>query len=328
LSRIFQVGQRAFSDGREGFDQVGGMTYPDFIYFMLAEEDKANEQSIRYWFRCCDLDGDGIITPAEMGHFYKTQIHRLTSLGQETIQFRDVLCQMLDMLNPKDTTAITLKDFCSPDKRRAGGIIFDVLFNLNKFLRFEMRDPFQEKLRREDGFTCEWDRFAHFEYHRLAAEDDVSSNQQQYSSAYNQGNGGGNMNNINVVINEQDVDNDDYNMFSEDDNDAALMVNSAMNHANGSANMMDVDQSLDVTNRGQRNAYSHSKAKDMNPSSEFGDWSLDDESDSDDDYQNTSNGKYDDMSRQRGSSSGSGQGSKYSVSKQQSANSYGNKARK
>jgi hypothetical protein len=55
---------RPFSDGREGGfsdnapaapivggDTVtgGGMTFPDFIFFMLAEEDKGSEAALRYW---------------------------------------------------------------------------------------------------------------------------------------------------------------------------------------------------------------------------------------------------------------------------------------
>jgi hypothetical protein len=39
-------------------------------------------------------------------------------------------------------------------------------------MRFESRDPFQEKLRREDIFHTDWDRYAHIEYNRLAQEDD------------------------------------------------------------------------------------------------------------------------------------------------------------
>lgn len=49
IVRIFQVGCRAFSDGREGGFQNTGMTYSDFVYFMLAEEDKGSEASLRYW---------------------------------------------------------------------------------------------------------------------------------------------------------------------------------------------------------------------------------------------------------------------------------------
>ena len=47
--RIFQVGTRVFSDGQVGGFASNGMTYPDFIFFMLSEEDKASESAIKYW---------------------------------------------------------------------------------------------------------------------------------------------------------------------------------------------------------------------------------------------------------------------------------------
>ena len=31
-------------------------------------------------FSCCDLDGDGALSPEEMRHFYKNQILRVTNL--------------------------------------------------------------------------------------------------------------------------------------------------------------------------------------------------------------------------------------------------------
>jgi hypothetical protein len=31
-------------------------------------------------FVCCDLDGDSRLAPQEMRHFYKVQLHRVTSL--------------------------------------------------------------------------------------------------------------------------------------------------------------------------------------------------------------------------------------------------------
>jgi serine/threonine-protein phosphatase 2A regulatory subunit B'' len=94
---------------------------------------------------------------------------------------------MIDMICPAHNGFLTLEDFLRPDKRNQSGngsvlallfvcffltswhgigLLFDALFNLHKFLRFETRDPFQEKLRREDPFNCDWDRFAHMEYHR------------------------------------------------------------------------------------------------------------------------------------------------------------------
>jgi hypothetical protein len=79
---------------------------------------------------------------------------------------------MLDMVSPQNTSRITLADLVRPDKRMISGVLFDVLFNLHKFLRFESRDPFQEKIRREDIFHSDWDRFAHAEYNRLAQEEE------------------------------------------------------------------------------------------------------------------------------------------------------------
>lgn len=47
------------------------------------------------------------------------------------------------------------------------------LFNLNKYLLFEQRDPFVERQKREDEFECDWDRFACVDYNRLAMEEEV-----------------------------------------------------------------------------------------------------------------------------------------------------------
>ena len=78
--RIFQVGCRAFTDGKEGGFRHSGMTYSDFIYFMLAEEDKSSLPSLTYWYRCADLDADGVLTPDELSYFYRSQLHRITSM--------------------------------------------------------------------------------------------------------------------------------------------------------------------------------------------------------------------------------------------------------
>lgn len=87
VCRIFSVGYRVFSDGQwSGFPD--GMSYQDFIYFMLSEEDKTSPNALRYWFHCCDLDGDRQLSPEEMRFFYRNQIHRITSLVRgRTISF-------------------------------------------------------------------------------------------------------------------------------------------------------------------------------------------------------------------------------------------------
>ena len=61
-------------------------------------------------------------------------------LSQEPVLFEDVLCQMHDMVQPAAEGVFTMQDL----KRQKGlaGILFNILFNLNKFIAFETRDPF------------------------------------------------------------------------------------------------------------------------------------------------------------------------------------------
>ena len=52
------------------------------------------------------------------------------------------------------------------------GTLFNILFNLTKFIAFETRDPFLVRQEREDAALCDWDRFARTEYIRLAMEEE------------------------------------------------------------------------------------------------------------------------------------------------------------
>ena len=80
---------------------------------------------------------------------------------------------MIDMINPVNPEAITFNDVAKPEVIQYSGILFDCLFNLNKFIKFETRDPFAEKIKREDTrFSNDWERFALFEYQRLAKEEE------------------------------------------------------------------------------------------------------------------------------------------------------------
>ena len=37
------------------------MSYSDFMWFILSEEDKTNLTSLEYWFRVIDIDANGVI---------------------------------------------------------------------------------------------------------------------------------------------------------------------------------------------------------------------------------------------------------------------------
>ncbi|KAL9264707.1 Serine/threonine protein phosphatase 2A regulatory subunit B''beta-like protein [Drosera capensis] len=121
-------------------------------------------------FKCVDLDGNGIIMRNEMQFFYEEQLHRMECMAQEPVLFEDILCQIVDMIRPEDNSYFTLRDMKG---NRLSASVFNVLFNLNKFMAFETRDPFMIRQERENPTWTEWDLFAHREYIRLSMEEDV-----------------------------------------------------------------------------------------------------------------------------------------------------------
>ncbi|KAA3486429.1 serine/threonine protein phosphatase 2A regulatory subunit B''beta isoform X1 [Gossypium australe] len=132
VDRIFSQVPRKFTSKVEG-----KMGYEDFVYFILAEEDKSSEPSLE--FKCIDLDGNGVLTRNEMQFFYEEQLHRMECMAQEPVLFEDILCQMIDMIKPQDESYIMLRDLKGS---KLSGSVFNILFNLNKFMAFETRDPF------------------------------------------------------------------------------------------------------------------------------------------------------------------------------------------
>ena len=77
-------------------------------------------------------------------------------LSQETVAFDDVMAQMHDMVQPADSYFFTMRDL--KKSRALSGTLFNTLFNLTKFISFEMRDPFTIKAERE-FVGSEWERY-------------------------------------------------------------------------------------------------------------------------------------------------------------------------
>lgn len=310
IDRVYQVGMRAFSDGvNAGFNRPvagasshlhfssnnssprdgsasaaaaatqGGMTFPDFVYFMLAEEDKTTPSAIKFWFSCCDMDSDGRLTYDDMWHFYRAQLDRVAQVGQDGANFRDVLCQMLDYLHPVNPLSITIEDMIKPEKRVSSGLIFDVLFNMHKFMRFEMRDPFQEKLKREDGFGNDWNRFAYFEYIKLASEEEAAAEQNYMSDADldQQGEGEGEDDDYMVgVPGGMDAESHGGNAINMDiDNEAAAKVYYHGQHVDSKSQQMFYDDDLD-SDDGYESKASNNKEKFVRGSKDDGEGSMGD----------------------------------------------------
>ncbi|XP_030136021.4 serine/threonine-protein phosphatase 2A regulatory subunit B'' subunit alpha isoform X1 [Taeniopygia guttata] len=153
----------------------GRMSYADFVWLLISEEDKRSATSIEYWFRCMDLDGDGVLSMYELEYFYEEQCERMEVMGIEPLPFQDLLCQMLDLVKPEREGRVTLRDL---KRCRMAHVFFNTFFNLEKYLDNEQRDPFavQKDMDSDSPEPSDWDRYAAEEYEILVAEE--SGNEQ------------------------------------------------------------------------------------------------------------------------------------------------------
>ncbi|XP_060624041.2 serine/threonine-protein phosphatase 2A regulatory subunit B'' subunit alpha isoform X2 [Anolis sagrei] len=146
------------------------MSYADFVWLLISEEDKRSPTSIEYWFRCMDLDGDGMLSMYELEYFYEEQCERMESMGIEPLPFHDLLCQILDLVKPDFEGRVTLRDL---KRCRMAHVFYNTFFNLEKYLDNEQRDPFavQKDVENDGPEPSDWDRYAAEEYEILVAEE-------------------------------------------------------------------------------------------------------------------------------------------------------------
>ncbi|XP_071384015.1 serine/threonine-protein phosphatase 2A regulatory subunit B'' subunit beta isoform X2 [Centroberyx affinis] len=146
----------------------GRLSYADFVWFLISEEDKKSDTSIEYWFRCMDLDGDGVLSMYELEYFYEEQCQKLETMAIEPLPFEDCLCQMLDLVKPEVEGKITLRDL---KRCKLSHIFFDTFFNIEKYLDHEQKDPFSVEVETEGQEVSDWEKYAAEEYDILVAEE-------------------------------------------------------------------------------------------------------------------------------------------------------------
>jgi serine/threonine-protein phosphatase 2A regulatory subunit B'' len=135
-------------------------------------------QALRYWFNVCDIDGDGILTMRDLRYFAEDHATRMREHGMEVVKFEDIICQLHDLLKPRVEGQILYTDFTAKDRIKLTGALFSALFDLDKFQRFEGRDPKLVK-QVENYAQSQWDSFCASEYLRLASEEEEAQSMVQ-----------------------------------------------------------------------------------------------------------------------------------------------------
>lgn len=105
-----------------------GMAYNDFVYFLLAEEDKQCAPALQYWFHVLDIDGDGAINRQDMLYFYEDLVVRLEAMGEEVVAFDEVVNELVDIAKPAERGRLRLADI---KKSSLGYNIFSALTNVS-----------------------------------------------------------------------------------------------------------------------------------------------------------------------------------------------------
>ncbi|XP_018425870.1 PREDICTED: serine/threonine-protein phosphatase 2A regulatory subunit B'' subunit beta-like isoform X1 [Nanorana parkeri] len=175
IERIFSG---AVTRGRKA-PKEGKISYADFVWFLLSEEDKRTRTSIEYWFRCMDLDGDGVLSMYELEYFYEEQCQKMESMAIEPLSFEDCLCQMLDLVKPHCDGKITLHDL---KKCKQANLFLDTFLNLDKYLDHEQKEPFSAvRVETEGQELTDWEKYAAEEYAILVAEEAAT---EQWNDGY------------------------------------------------------------------------------------------------------------------------------------------------
>ncbi|KAF7652392.1 hypothetical protein LDENG_00097670 [Lucifuga dentata] len=164
--------ERIFSGAVTRNEQVykeGKMSFADFVWFLISEEDKQTDTSIEYWFRCMDLDGDGVLSMYELEFFYEGQCQMLKNSNFEPRPFKDLLCELLDLIKPEVEDKITLRDL---KRCKLAYIFFDTFINIYKYLDREQNDPYSAVLDKGLPELSDWEKYVELERDSLVFKQD------------------------------------------------------------------------------------------------------------------------------------------------------------
>ncbi|VDK89465.1 unnamed protein product [Litomosoides sigmodontis] len=168
IDRIFSGAVTRSPAGRRIREALETIGYTDFVAFLLAEEDKRHPTSVEYWFRCLDLDGDGLLSMYEMEYFYNGVKNKMDQHNIDSMRFDDVLCNLLDLIRPRQPNVVSLSDL---KKCPLCARFFNTFVNWVKYYEQEASEGERATVTDGEEELNDWDRYCLEEYEALMADD-------------------------------------------------------------------------------------------------------------------------------------------------------------
>ncbi|CAD6196954.1 unnamed protein product [Caenorhabditis auriculariae] len=135
------------------------LTLQQFLHFFFAHNGMDDEQSIEYWMRVLDLNGDGHLSFFEIESFHVCVSDYLLQYGASSLDFRDLICQYCDMTEPSNLYW-TLSDL--KKQPRMSSRIIAACVNARKFFSDECEERFDVDRVKDVAFgfaRTTWERF-------------------------------------------------------------------------------------------------------------------------------------------------------------------------
>ncbi|UYV68979.1 PPP2R3C, partial [Cordylochernes scorpioides] len=125
----------------------GEMDYKTYLDFVLALENKKEPQALQYFFRILDIRGQGFLDVFTLHFFFRAIQDQIRTLSdQKPVEFEDVKDEIFDMVNPEESTRITLQDLI---RCKQGDTVVSILIDLNGFWSYENRELFPSEVSEE-----------------------------------------------------------------------------------------------------------------------------------------------------------------------------------
>jgi Ca2+-binding EF-hand superfamily protein len=117
----------------------GEIDFKTYVDLIIAMENKKEPQSVAYFFKFLDINGEGFLDTLVLYHFFKALQATIKDGGggQEAIDFYDVRDEIFDVVKPSITGKITVTDLINCGQ---GDVVITLLTDAGGFFGYDTRE--------------------------------------------------------------------------------------------------------------------------------------------------------------------------------------------